>query len=103
MIPEIFSEEENQMIREVFESAMSKIEEYSITKDSSFLYKYTPIEMQVIKESMIVFYEGAEEYEKCKKIKEFFETIESTIKLGEIIGSTATLSSIIQGVKNAKQ
>lgn len=99
----IFSDEENQIIREVFESAMIKIDQYNATKDITFLHKYTAMEMQVIKESMIIFYERLEEYEKCKKIKEFFEKIESTIKLGEIIGAETTLTSIIQGVKNAKQ
>jgi hypothetical protein len=99
---EEFNEDEILLVKEAFQIAMDKIENYFATGDASFLNNYTFDEMMLIKGSMLFFYEKSEEYERCKKIKEFFERVESHMKLSEIMGSTSKLPSLIQGVINAK-
>ena len=50
----------------------------------------------VIRDRMISYYEGTEEFEKCKFVKEFFESIDTELK-------TSAISDIVRGIKDKKE
>jgi hypothetical protein len=44
----------------------------------------------VIKKSLISYYESTEEFEKCKFVSEFFDQVEKEIKVNQVINSLKT-------------
>jgi hypothetical protein len=42
---------------------------------------------EVIKKSLISYYESTEEFEKCKFVSEFFDRVEKEIKVNQVINS----------------
>lgn len=63
--------------RQVFENALKSMEIYGFDgmKSPRILSK-----RNLIKESLIKYYESTEEFEKCKYIVKFFEDLEKEIK-----------------------
>jgi len=76
-------EEKDIVDREVYESAYKRMKKYGISSilTSSRLIK----KRAVIKERIVSYYEGTEEYEKCDFLKDFFDQIEKEIAINGII------------------
>lgn len=63
--------------RESYESAYQKMEKYGV--EVFFFSKNYIAKKDYIRNSMLSYYEGTEEYEKCEFIKGFFNDLETMI------------------------
>jgi hypothetical protein len=63
--------------RESYESAYQKMEKYGV--EAFFFSKNYIAKKDYIRNSMLSYYEGTEEYEKCEFIKRFFNDLEAMI------------------------
>lgn len=83
--------EKDTVDREVYESAYERMQKSGL---SSILGSPKLVEKRdVIKEKIISYYEGTEEFEKCAFIKNFFEDVEKELGISEVIF----------GIRNAKK
>lgn len=64
---------EKRLDRRVFENAISTMQKYGV--DSILSTKVFP-KREIIKNSLMSYYEYTEEFEKCQFIKKFFEDLE---------------------------
>jgi hypothetical protein len=63
--------------RQIFENAIEKMVTYGT---SQILFSESLVRKRnIIKESLLKYYESTEEFEKCKFIKDFFEDVEKRI------------------------
>jgi len=64
---------EKRLDKRVFENAISTMQKYGV--DSILSTKVFP-KREIIKNSLLIYYESTEEFEKCQFIKKFFEDLE---------------------------
>ncbi len=64
---------EKKLDKRVFENAISTMQKYGV--DSILSTKVFP-KREIIKNSLLTYYESTEEFEKCQFIKKFFEDLE---------------------------
>lgn len=63
--------------RQIFENAIEKMVTYGT---SQILFSESLVRKRnIIKESLLKYYESTEEFEKCKFVKDFFEDVEKRI------------------------
>jgi hypothetical protein len=63
--------------RQIFENAIEKMATYGT---SQILFSESLVRKRnIIKESLLKYYESTEEFEKCKFIKDFFQDVENRI------------------------
>lgn len=65
------------MDRESYESAIEKMRKYGV--EVLFFSKNYISKKDLIRESMLSYYEKTEEYEKCQFVKKFFDDLEEMI------------------------
>lgn len=70
--------------RSVYENALLRMETMG-TK--SIMQPHLLEKREVIKKSLLDYYESTEEYEKCKYINEFFEGLEKELGILKLINS----------------
>lgn len=70
--------------RKIYENALSRMEKFG-TK--SIMSPSLIAKREVIKTSLLSYYESTEEFEKCKFISDFFDRVEKEVKLLEVVGS----------------
>ena len=70
--------------RKIYENALSRMEKFG-TK--SIMSPSLLPKRDVIKSSLLSYYESTEEFEKCKFISEFFDQVEKEVRLLEVVGS----------------
>jgi hypothetical protein len=64
---------EKKLDKRVFENAISTMQKYGV--DSILSTKVFP-KREIIRNSLLTYYESTEEFEKCQFIKKFFEDLE---------------------------
>jgi hypothetical protein len=69
---------ERKLDRRVFENAIDTMKKYGV--DSILTTKIFP-KREIIKNSLIAYYEYTEEFEKCKYIMSFFKKLENEYQL----------------------
>jgi len=84
----------DQTERETFEKAYQKMIDEGI--GSIMVSPRLIKKRQIIRDRMISYYEKTEEFEKCKFVKDFFESIDSEIK-------SSTISDIVEKIKREKE
>jgi hypothetical protein len=70
---------EKRLDRQIFENALSSMMKYgkkSILSDKIYGRR------ELLKKSMLTYYESTEEFEKCKYLIEFFDSFEKDITTG---------------------
>lgn len=70
--------------RRVYESALQRMEKFGIR---SIMVPRLIEKREVIKTSLLSYYESTEEFEKCKFISEFFDRLEKEIKISQVLDS----------------
>lgn len=70
--------------RKIYENALSRMEKFGTKSimSPSLLEK-----REIIKTSLLSYYESTEEFEKCKFISDFFDQVEKEVKLLEVVKS----------------
>ena len=70
--------------RKIYENALSRMEKFGTKSimSPSLLEK-----REIIKTSLLSYYESTEEFEKCKFISDFFDRVEKEVKLLEVVKS----------------
>jgi hypothetical protein len=69
---------EEKIERIVYENALSRMKKLGI---KSIMIPHLLEKKDTIKSSLLTYYESTEEFEKCKFVLEFFETLEKEIKI----------------------
>ena len=70
---------DDKVARGIFEIAYKAIQKYG---NLSMVSHKTIQKREVLKASMLDYYESTEEFEKCKKIKDFFDKLEEDLLEG---------------------
>lgn len=69
----------DEVARGIFEIAYKAIQKYG---NLSMVSHKTIQKREVLRQSMLDYYESTEEFEKCKKIKDFFDKLEEDLVAG---------------------
>ena len=64
--------------RVIYENALDRMEKFGV---KSIMIPHLLEKRDVIKKSLISYYESTEEFEKCKFVSEFFDQVEKEIKV----------------------
>lgn len=88
------SKAKDKIERDTFEKAYQKMVDNGIGSilSSSKLVK----KRNIIRDQMILYYESTEEFEKCKFIKDFFDSIEKDLK-------SSSVADIVNSIKLKKE
>jgi hypothetical protein len=78
------SEEKQAIERVIYENALVRMEKFGV---KSIMIPHLLEKRDVIKKSLISYYESTEEFEKCKFVSEFFDQVEKEIKVNQVINS----------------
>lgn len=70
---------EKKLDRQIFENALRSMVKFG---KKSILSERIYGKRELLKKSMISYYESTEEFEKCKYLLEFFDSIENDIAIG---------------------
>ena len=81
------SEEKQAIERVIYENALIRMEKFGV---KSIMIPHLLEKRDVIKKSLISYYESTEEFEKCKFVSEFFDRVEKEIKVNQVINSLKT-------------
>jgi hypothetical protein len=73
--------------RVIYENALDRMEKFGV---KSIMIPHLLEKRDVIKKSLISYYESTEEFEKCKFVSEFFDQVEKEIKVNQVINSLKT-------------
>lgn len=73
--------------RSIYENALVRMEKFGV---KSIMIPHLLEKRDVIKKSLISYYESTEEFEKCKFVSEFFDRVEKEIKVNQVINSLKT-------------
>ncbi len=76
--------------RELYESALRRL--YDLGTKAMLVPRLIG-KKDAVKESLLKYYEHTEEYEKCKFVRDYFNTLEKEI----------SISSIVDSIKNNKK
>jgi hypothetical protein len=78
------SEEKQAIERVIYENALGRMEKFGV---KSIMIPHLLEKRDVIKKSLISYYESTEEFEKCKFVSDFFDQVEKEIKVNQVINS----------------
>jgi len=78
------SEEKQAIERVIYENALIRMEKFGV---KSIMIPHLLEKRDVIKKSLISYYESTEEFEKCKFVSGFFDQVEKEIKVNQVINS----------------
>jgi len=78
------SEEKQAIERVIYENALGRMEKFGV---KSIMIPHLLEKRDVIKKSLISYYESTEEFEKCKFVSEFFDQVEKEIKVNQVINA----------------
>jgi hypothetical protein len=78
------SEEKQAIERVIYENALVRMEKFGV---KSIMIPHLLEKRDVIKKSLISYYESTEEFEKCKFVSEFFDQVEKEIKVNQVINA----------------
>lgn len=78
------SEEKTEIERVIYENALGRMEKFGV---KSIMIPHLLEKRDVIKKSLISYYESTEEFEKCKFVSEFFDQVEREIKVNQVINA----------------
>jgi hypothetical protein len=81
------SEVKTTIERVIYENALDRMEKFGV---KSIMIPHLLEKREVIKKSLISYYESTEEFEKCKFVSEFFDRVEKEIKVNQVINSLKT-------------
>ena len=81
------SEEKTEIERVIYENALERMEKFGV---KSIMIPHLLEKRDVIKKSLITYYESTEEFEKCKFVSEFFDRVEKEVKVSQVINSLKT-------------
>ena len=70
--------------RVIYENALIRMEKFGV---KSIMIPHLLEKRDVIKKSLISYYESTEEFEKCKFVSEFFDQVEKEIKVNQVINA----------------
>jgi hypothetical protein len=73
--------------RVIYENALVRMEKFGV---KSIMIPHLLEKREVIKKSLISYYESTEEFEKCKFVSEFFDRVEKEIKVNQVINALKT-------------
>lgn len=76
--------------RRVFEEAIKKMSTHGVNQ--ILFSESLTRKRNIIKDSLLKYYESTEEFEKCKFIKEFFQDVENKIVSGESIKNNGKIN-----------
>ena len=68
--------------RVIYENALVRMEKFGV---KSIMTPHLLEKREVIKKSLIAYYESTEEFEKCKFVSEFFNQVEKEVKVLKVI------------------
>jgi hypothetical protein len=78
------SEEKQAIERVIYENALVRMEKFGV---KSIMIPHLLEKRDVIRKSLISYYESTEEFEKCKFVSEFFDQVEKEIKVNQVINA----------------
>jgi hypothetical protein len=78
------SEEKQAIERVIYENALGRMEKFGV---KSIMIPHLLEKRDVIKKSLISYYESTEEFEKCRFVSEFFDQVEKEIKVNQVINA----------------
>jgi hypothetical protein len=81
------SEEKIEIERVIYENALVRMEKFGV---KSIMIPHLLEKREVIKKSLISYYESTEEFEKCKFVSEFFDQVEKEIRVNQVINALKT-------------
>jgi hypothetical protein len=70
--------------RIIYENALDRMQKFGV---KSIMIPHLLEKRDVIKKSLISYYELTEEFEKCKFVSEFFDQVEKEVKVNQVISS----------------
>ena len=81
------SEGKTEIERVIYENALGRMEKFGV---KSIMIPHLLEKRDVIKKSLISYYESTEEFEKCKFVSEFFDQVEKEIRVNQVINALKT-------------
>ena len=78
------SEGKQAIERVIYENALIRMEKFGV---KSIMIPHLLEKRDVIKKSLISYYESTEEFEKCKFVSEFFDQVEKEVKVNQVINA----------------
>ena len=81
------SERKTEIERVIYENALVRMEKFGV---KSIMIPHLLEKRDVIKKSLISYYESTEEFEKCKFVSEFFDQVEKEVKVSQVINTLKT-------------
>lgn len=74
----------NKLERKVYENALERMEKFG---SGALMHPHLLERRDVIKNSLLEYYESTEEYEKCKYVSDFFLKLEKDLLVDSIVKS----------------
>ena len=68
--------------RRIYENALARMEKFGTR---SIMVPHLLEKRNSIKSSLLSYYESTEEFEKCKFISDFFDTLEKEIRISQVL------------------
>ena len=68
--------------RRIYENALARMEKFGTR---SIMAPHLLSKRESIRSSLLSYYESTEEFEKCKFITEFFDTLEKEIRISQVL------------------
>jgi len=78
------SDKKSEIERVIYENALVRMEKFGV---KSIMIPHLLEKREVIKKSLISYYESTEEFEKCKFVSEFFDQVEKEVKVNQVINA----------------
>lgn len=75
---------EPKLDRNIYESALQRMEKMG---SRALMHPHLIQRREIIKASLLLYYESTEEYEKCKYVTEFFLKLEKDLLIESIVKS----------------
>jgi hypothetical protein len=75
---------EPKLDRNIYESALQRMEKMG---SRALMHPHLIQRRDVIKTSLLIYYESTEEYEKCKYVTDFFSKLEKDLLIESIVKS----------------
>lgn len=76
--------EKPEIERVIYENALVRMEKFGV---KSIMIPHLLEKREVIKKSLISYYESTEEFEKCKFVSEFFDQVEKEVRVSQVINA----------------
>jgi hypothetical protein len=76
--------EKPEIERVIYENALVRMEKFGV---KSIMIPHLLEKREVIKKSLISYYESTEEFEKCKFVSEFFNKVEKEVRVSQVINA----------------